>query len=68
MSVFLDKISSYLIDNHLDSLDKVCVVLPNRRAGLFLKKYLSQRIKKPIWMPAVFGVEDFILEYSGFQL
>ncbi len=68
MSVFLDKISSYLIDNHLDSLDKVCVVLPNRRAGLFLKKYLSQRINKPIWMPTVFGVEDFILEYSGFQL
>jgi len=68
MQAFLDKIAEELIQKYPDNLDRLCIVLPNRRAGLFLKKYLSQKIVKPLFVPAIYSVEDFVMELSGFQL
>jgi hypothetical protein len=42
------------------TLANTCVVLPNRRAGLYLKKYLSAISKAPFWAPEVLSIEDFI--------
>lgn len=41
------------------------MVLPNRRAGLFLKKNLGEKIATPAWSPALFSIEDFVFELSG---
>ncbi|MCD4683323.1 MAG: PD-(D/E)XK nuclease family protein [Bacteroidales bacterium] len=68
MQAFLDKTAAYIIDNYGNSIDKVCVVLPNRRAGLFLKKNLSNQAKKTIWSPAIYSIEDFIIELSGYSV
>ncbi len=49
-------------------LDKVCVVTPNRRAGLFLKKYMSQRISQAMWAPDVLSMEDFVGQITGITI
>ncbi len=64
---FLDKVAEYIIDRFPQETGEVCIVLPNRRAGLFLKQYLSQRIEKPIFSPPVFSVDDFVFHLSGFE-
>ncbi len=43
-------------------------MLPNRRAGLFLQKYLGKSIGKTIWSPAIFSIEDFIINISGLRI
>jgi ATP-dependent helicase/nuclease subunit B len=64
MTVFLKKVANYLFENHKDDLSEICVVFPNRRAGLYLKKFLSENYNKTLWLPQIFAIEDFIEELA----
>ncbi|MBP6979288.1 MAG: PD-(D/E)XK nuclease family protein [Bacteroidales bacterium] len=68
MTAFLDRFAKEFIRQTEGEPDHYGVVLPNRRAGLFFKRYLAGYITKPIWLPAIFSVEDFILHLSGLQI
>lgn len=68
MTPFLDKTAEYIIQNFHKDIDSICVVLPNRRAGLFLKRSISRQVDKPLWSPVIFSLPDFILELSGYKL
>ena len=46
MKSFLDKTAEYVITNFEEDIDRICIVLPNRRAGLFLKRSLAVTGKK----------------------
>ncbi|MCK9613341.1 MAG: PD-(D/E)XK nuclease family protein [Bacteroidales bacterium] len=65
---FLKKTATYLLEQHKDDFSNLCIVLPNRRAGLFLKKYISQLISKPVFLPHITSIQDFIVELSGKDL
>jgi hypothetical protein len=67
MLPFLQKTAQYLIATFNNDLDDLCIVLPNRRGGLFLRKYLAAEVGKVTWAPTVFSIEDFITEISGLQ-
>ncbi|HET6989752.1 MAG TPA: PD-(D/E)XK nuclease family protein, partial [Bacteroidia bacterium] len=67
MDGFLRKVSDYIFSSYGEKIDDLCIVLPNRRAGLFLKKHFSEHSKTPIWSPDIFSVEDFIWELSGLK-
>ncbi|NQY10797.1 MAG: PD-(D/E)XK nuclease family protein [Flavobacteriales bacterium] len=64
MERFLEKTSNYLHDNYSGELHELCIVLPNRRASLFLKKYLAKQLDKTIWSPQIYSIEDFIEDIS----
>ncbi len=64
---FLKNVTDHIIDNYENSIGDICVVLPNRRAGIFLKKYLSSALQKTFWEPTVFSIEDFVVELSGLK-
>ena len=68
MSTFLGELASDLLSNHQDDLSTVQVVFPNRRAGVFFRKELSQLIKKPIWEPKIYSLEDFVISRSGLSV
>lgn len=67
MQTFLDEVAQRIYQNHEDHLQDICVVLPNRRAGLFLKRALSKAAGKTIWSPDIFSIEDFLIRISGFN-
>jgi hypothetical protein len=46
------------------ALDQVILVLPNRRAGLFIGKHLGNLIDKPHWMPQIKTIEDVFYTYA----
>ncbi|MCX6243728.1 MAG: PD-(D/E)XK nuclease family protein [Bacteroidetes bacterium] len=68
MTKFLEKTAEYLVRKYGDKISGLCIVLPNRRAGLFFKKYLGKTAGKTIWSPAVFSIEDFMVNLSGLNL
>lgn len=68
MDTFLEKTAQHLIDNYPDNLSELCIVLPNKRAGLFLKQHLSKRIDKPIWLPEIIGTEELIEQLSDVEV
>lgn len=68
MKPFLQLVAEEIASRFGDDPGKVCVVLPNRRAGLYLKKYLAGELNKTFWAPATVSVEDFIIELSGMRI
>lgn len=61
---FLSEVADHLLTHHREHLGDCTVVFPNRRAGLFLKKHLSQKVDKPVWAPNTLSLEDFLFRFS----
>jgi hypothetical protein len=61
---FLEEIVETILEKHQASPDSVTIVFPNRRAGLFFRKYLASKISGPIWSPKITSIEDFIKDLS----
>lgn len=68
MQPFLERLAIYLHTKYKNDVGEVCVIFPSRRAGLFFRQYFSRIIDKPIWPPAVFALEDFVVEQSGLKV
>ena len=67
MKPFLAELSEQLYQQYKDNLQEVTLVFPNRRAGIFFRKYLSQHIEKPVWAPQILSIDDFVKSMSGLQ-
>ncbi|MTI33401.1 PD-(D/E)XK nuclease family protein [Xanthovirga aplysinae] len=68
MKPFLQTLAEKLFYKHGAKLQEVTVIFPNRRAGLFFRKYLSQLIDRPIWAPEILSIEDCMKGLTKYQL
>jgi hypothetical protein len=64
---FLDKIAQVLIADYSDNLTNTIVVLPNKRAKIFLIEALKKQVQNNILSPNIISIEDFIQEVSGIR-
>jgi hypothetical protein len=64
MKFFLEHIARSLYSEFGNTLNRHCLVFPNRRAGLFFIKYLSEEIDKPVWTPAIMTINDLFRSMS----
>ncbi len=62
---FLKSAAAHLFTAFGSDLGKVCVVTPNRRSGIYLRKYIAELVTGPVWAPAVHAIEDFMAILSG---
>lgn len=67
MEPFLDRLARVLLQHHGHELDRIAVVLPGRRAGLYLRKYLAQRSGKALWSPEMLDVGAFMERLTGMR-
>lgn len=67
MEPFLEKLARHIKDSAGNDTRDICIVLPNRRAGLFLKKHLASVYRKNIWAPTIFAIEDFIMQHGPYR-
>ncbi len=65
---FLEKTAQHLIENYPDNFSDLCIVLPNKRASLFLKQHISKLIDGPIWLPQIIGTEELIEQLSEAEI
>jgi hypothetical protein len=64
MPYFLERIAKFLYEETNGDLRKHCLVFPSRRAGIYLLKYLTAEIKRPVWTPTIMTVNEFFGSYS----
>ncbi len=64
MQAILDILARYLTDDPDKLTGETCIILPNRRAGLFLERHLSRHMSQVGWMPRIFSITEFINELS----
>jgi len=68
MESFLGRVADHILQNYGDKLDRLTVVFPNKRAGLYLKKELATRITKTSWLPHITTIEEAISDWTGINL
>jgi len=64
MHSFLRNTAREILESGVD-LQKLTVVLPNRRAGLFFTQHLGSLISEPTWMPEVKTIEEIFYSLAG---
>ena len=67
MTPFLMQIAKYIQEHHYNDTERLCIVLPNKRGALYLKKHLAKVFQKTIWLPTIISAEDLVAELSGLQ-
>ena len=65
---FLENIAKDIFEKHREHLNEICVVLPSRRAGLFLKRYLGKLSERPLFSPKILTINEFISENANLQI
>ncbi|HRF78755.1 MAG TPA: hypothetical protein PL070_01580, partial [Flavobacteriales bacterium] len=67
MVPFLQRLAEALLERHPHDLEDVAVVLPGKRAGLHLRKYLAEAHGGALWSPDIMDVGNFVQRVSGLQ-
>jgi hypothetical protein len=67
MTYFLENIARSLHEEFGNTLNRHCLVFPNRRAGLYFLKYLAAGIEKPVWVPSILTINELFRSYSSLQ-
>ncbi len=64
---FLDKIAKVLIEDYSGKLSKTIVVLPNKRAKIFLIEALKNQVNTNVLSPDIVSVEEFIQDIASIR-
>ncbi len=67
MIAFLDRLARLILEHHSHELEHVAVVLPGKRAGIHLRKYLAQAAGTTIWSPELLDMGSFLERLSGMR-
>jgi PD-(D/E)XK nuclease superfamily protein len=68
MEKFLRLVAQDLFNMYGEKLHEVSIVFPNRRAGVFFQKFLSETTNKIVWAPNVITINDLMKELSGLNV
>jgi len=67
MNSFLYRIAQAYYSEFKESISNLTFVFPNRRAGLFFQRYISQIAAKPIFSPEILTINDCFSLASQWQ-
>jgi len=68
MTPFLYKVAEVFYAQYGNELYRHTFVLPNRRAGVFLQKYLAEIAAKPLFSPTMLTIQELFASLSSYQL
>ncbi|MBE0654035.1 MAG: PD-(D/E)XK nuclease family protein, partial [Bacteroidales bacterium] len=67
MEPFLKILAEHVYQKFRGELEDKLLLFPNRRAGLFFRKYYAAMTRKPGFMPEIVTIGDFMSRISGLQ-
>lgn len=64
---FLDKLTTHILQKNATQLSELIVVLPNKRARVFLLDVFRNKVENPFFAPNIISIEEFIQDLSGIR-
>jgi hypothetical protein len=64
---FLSLLANHILANHSLEMESLTIVLPNKRARVFLLEELKQTIQSNSFAPRISSIEDFIQEIASIR-
>ena len=66
-TTFLEALSEEIVRDYQDKLSTVTIILPNKRARVFLLEALKKQVNQTVFAPEIISIEDFIQEVAGIR-
>ena len=66
-STFLHQLAQEILRTYSDNLSELTIVLPNKRAKVFLFEELKKLVSNTIFAPEIISIEDFIQDIAGIR-
>lgn len=63
---FLKEVATILLKPDAYHLPETCLVFPNKRARLYLSKYIGEITEKPVWAPKYLTISELMEKVSGY--
>lgn len=67
MASFLQLLAKDIIRKYGTDFENLTIIFPNKRAGLFLAEELSRLIDRPVWMPEILTLTEYIEKHTGLK-
>lgn len=64
---FLDKLSARLVADYGQQLHGITIILPNKRARVFLLEAIKRQLTGTVFAPKIISIEDFVQEVAGIR-
>jgi hypothetical protein len=64
---FLHQLAKEILKNNFDNLSELVIVLPNKRAKVFLLDELKKLVSTNIFAPEIISIEEFIQDIAGIR-
>ena len=64
---FLSLLAEHIVANYSATIEELVVVLPNKRAKVFLLEELKKEIQQNSFAPKIISIEDFIQQIAGIR-
>tara|TARA_B100001173_G_scaffold18785_1_gene15048 strand:+ start:13686 stop:16373 length:2688 start_codon:yes stop_codon:yes gene_type:complete len=65
MHGFIKEVINKIIVSNGSDISKVIIILPNKRSRIFLKQEINKIVKKTIFSPIIYDIENFMSIVSG---
>lgn len=67
MRTFLEETAHSIVEQHGADLEDICLVVPGRRAGVYLRQSLGTTLGKPVIAPRILTLPGFFAHLTGIQ-
>ena len=64
---FLKNLAEKLLSDHLDNISEITIILPNKRAKIFLLEAFKEKLPNFTFAPKITSIEDFIQEVASIR-
>ncbi len=68
MRPFLKEVAREIIEKYNRQIPSLCFVFPNKRAGVFFRKYYGETKGKTTWSPDCFTIQEMIQKFTQIKL
>lgn len=66
--MFLEALATYVVKHLRTDPSETCFVFPNRRSGLFFKRFLVQHSTQTAWAPRILTINELMVELGGLDI
>ncbi|MFY7957672.1 MAG: hypothetical protein ACOVNT_06115, partial [Flavobacterium macrobrachii] len=64
---FLFQLAQEVLKNYSEKLSEVTIILPNKRAKVFLLDELKKQVSTNVFAPEIISIEEFVQDIAGIR-
>jgi len=68
MHTFLGEKTRFIFENHTNDWDNISIIIPNKRATVYIQKYFAELAKTPIFSPQILTINEWIDQNTPYKI